>query len=196
MAASPDAPPFRMASRAIDAEKAPRLLTAVTGGTGTFQERLDLSREIDLPLILRRSNRERPVRDGGLARCGPDRQGLRQAPGPPSSSPPPRSTNRGGAGSRSSSSAGRGSARRATCQVPSSPWLSSRKRSPRATPGRSGGPSRIARGRRGPVPSRRHRSRAWAIGPSRRPFVALAGAIRPGRSVISADSPAQCRPSS
>src|SRR6516164_3756236 len=34
---------------AIDAEETTRLFTAVTGGTGTLQERLDLSREIDLP---------------------------------------------------------------------------------------------------------------------------------------------------
>src|SRR6516162_11527015 len=39
---------------AVDAEKAPRLFTAVTGGTGTLQERLDLVREIDCLRILRR----------------------------------------------------------------------------------------------------------------------------------------------
>jgi hypothetical protein len=36
---------------AIDAEEATRLAAAVTGGTGTFQEWLDLAREIDRPLI-------------------------------------------------------------------------------------------------------------------------------------------------
>src|SRR5262249_40361474 len=69
----PGRTPLQEGIPGIDAEEAARLFTAVAGRTGTFQDRLDLSREIALRLTSRCSNRGRLSRDGGPARCRPDR---------------------------------------------------------------------------------------------------------------------------
>src|SRR5262249_47828571 len=70
--------PLEESFPAVDVEKAARLFTAVARGTGTFQKRLDLSREIDFLHIGWLLQGGRLWRGGGLARGGSDWQNLRQ----------------------------------------------------------------------------------------------------------------------